>query len=232
MKNKVLLVRCRNLWSQVSLSNLKTTSGLIRAWLTYRLNWDLRVAPKVLWRKENQKTLRKTLESGKRLNKTTHMGCWVQESNQTCSLCAMSGCTRQPRFEPIWISKAWCERNRTDSRLYMSLRRLHGIKSSIVSEEFHENSLELSKPQVGWLIQYIMLMLCTCLIGTKFVWACQSVGYYNDTPCLDAVFSEDGQLLAIPYAQVNILANFMLTLFIQNHWKSSQSEYRKAAVQV
>ncbi|XP_031551776.1 WD repeat-containing protein 75-like [Actinia tenebrosa] len=38
--------------------------------------------------------------------------------------------------------------------------------------------------------------------GTKFVWACQSVGYYNDTPCLDAVFSEDGQLLAIPYAQV------------------------------
>ncbi|KXJ11658.1 WD repeat-containing protein 75 [Exaiptasia diaphana] len=38
--------------------------------------------------------------------------------------------------------------------------------------------------------------------GTKTSWVCQSVGYYNDTPCLDTVFSEDGELLAIAYSNL------------------------------
>ncbi|CAH3175366.1 unnamed protein product [Porites evermanni] len=32
-------------------------------------------------------------------------------------------------------------------------------------------------------------------------WSCQSVGFYDDTPCQDAAFSQDGSLLAVAYSQ-------------------------------
>lgn len=38
--------------------------------------------------------------------------------------------------------------------------------------------------------------------GKKYAWSCQSVGYYGDTPCQDAAFSQDGSLLAVAYYQV------------------------------
>jgi len=38
--------------------------------------------------------------------------------------------------------------------------------------------------------------------GHKFSWSCRSVGYYGDTPCQDAAFSQDGSLLAVAYNQV------------------------------
>ena len=38
--------------------------------------------------------------------------------------------------------------------------------------------------------------------GKKYAWSCRSVGYYGDTPCQDAAFSQDGSLLAVAYSQV------------------------------
>jgi len=37
--------------------------------------------------------------------------------------------------------------------------------------------------------------------GEKYSWSCRSVGYYGDTPCQDAAFSQDGSLLAVAYSQ-------------------------------
>lgn len=37
--------------------------------------------------------------------------------------------------------------------------------------------------------------------GKKYAWSCRSVGYYGDTPCQDAAFSQDGSLLAVAYSQ-------------------------------
>ena len=34
-------------------------------------------------------------------------------------------------------------------------------------------------------------------------WACRSVGYYHDLPCLGASFSQDGSLLALNFKKVN-----------------------------
>ena len=39
-------------------------------------------------------------------------------------------------------------------------------------------------------------------LGKKSAWSCRSVGYYGDTPCQDAAFSQDGSLLAVAYNQV------------------------------
>ena len=38
--------------------------------------------------------------------------------------------------------------------------------------------------------------------GKKYAWSCRSVGYYGDTPCQGAAFSQDGSLLAVAYSQV------------------------------
>ena len=34
-------------------------------------------------------------------------------------------------------------------------------------------------------------------------WACRSMGYYHDLPCLGACFSEDGSLLAVNFRTVS-----------------------------
>ena len=44
--------------------------------------------------------------------------------------------------------------------------------------------------------------LYSIYLGKKSSWSCRSVGYYGDTPCQDAAFSQDGSLLAVAYNQV------------------------------
>ncbi|KAK2562049.1 WD repeat-containing protein 75 [Acropora cervicornis] len=43
--------------------------------------------------------------------------------------------------------------------------------------------------------------------GKKYAWSCRSVGYYGDTPCQGAAFSQDGSLLAVAYSQTITLWN-------------------------
>ena len=44
------------------------------------------------------------------------------------------------------------------------------------------------------------------LVGKRYAWHCQSVGYYGNMKCQDAAFSEDGSLLAVAYEEVSKLS--------------------------
>ncbi|XP_032239780.2 WD repeat-containing protein 75 isoform X2 [Nematostella vectensis] len=48
-----------------------------------------------------------------------------------------------------------------------------------------------------WSVQQV-----STVSGEKQEWTCQSIGYYNDMPCVSTVFSEDGTILAVAYEQV------------------------------
>ena len=52
-------------------------------------------------------------------------------------------------------------------------------------------------------------------LGKKYSWSCRSVGYYGDTPCQDAAFSQDGSLLAVAYSQVCFKNKISKWLLIQ-----------------
>ena len=41
-------------------------------------------------------------------------------------------------------------------------------------------------------------------LSVRCSWACQSVGYLHDLPCLGAAFSGDGSLLAINFKKVRV----------------------------
>ena len=48
--------------------------------------------------------------------------------------------------------------------------------------------------------------LYSIYLEKKSSWSCRSVGYYGDTPCQDAAFSQDGSLLAVAYNQVCLIS--------------------------
>ena len=62
-----------------------------------------------------------------------------------------------------------------------------------------------------------VVYLISILLGKKYSWSCQSVGYYGDKPCQDAAFSEDGSLLAVAYDQVSFYSPNLLSFFTRSY---------------